>query len=105
MPIPFKLSYIIEKVTQPQTTDARRTLKKLAGVKLSATEARTLFPRIQEHKWYISERLGRDVGWRVAAVDYFENIRPPRAASSFRAVPESLPPRLPMMQSLSERLG
>jgi hypothetical protein len=29
---------------------------------------------IQDHKWFLSERLGRDVGTRVAALDYFENI-------------------------------
>jgi hypothetical protein len=29
---------------------------------------------IQNHKWFLSERVGRDVGTRVAALDYFENI-------------------------------
>ena len=31
---------------------------------------------IQDHKWFLSERLGRDVGSKVAALDYFENVRP-----------------------------
>jgi hypothetical protein len=42
---------------------------------------------ILDHKWYLSERLGRDVGLRVALVDYFENIRPspvPRRGASAR---------------------
>lgn len=30
---------------------------------------------IKDHKWYLSERLGRDVGTIVAALDYFLNIQ------------------------------
>ena len=77
MPIPFKLDYVIEKTSQPQLTDMQLTLKRLAGVNLSAREAREVLPFIENHKWYISERLGRDVGLRVAAIDYFENIYEP----------------------------
>lgn len=29
---------------------------------------------IEQHKWLLSERLGRDVGPQVAALDYLENI-------------------------------
>ena len=78
MAIPFKtLEYMIEKEIEPQLTDVQRTLNTLPGVKLSAKEAREALARIQNHKWYISERLGRDVGLRVAAIDYFENIYEP----------------------------
>jgi hypothetical protein len=74
----------------------RRSLKGWAGVRLSASEARDALPRVLEHKWYLGERLGRDVGLRVAAVDYFENVRRPR--TSLRAGGGGgLPPRLPMM--------
>ncbi len=31
---------------------------------------------IETHKWFLSERLGRDVGFRVAALDYVTNVRP-----------------------------
>ncbi len=31
---------------------------------------------IAEHKWLLSERLGRDVGMRVAALDYRLNVQP-----------------------------
>lgn len=75
----------------------RRSLKELAGVKLSASEASDVWPQVLEHKWYLGERLGRDVGLRVAAVDYFENIRRPRSRASLRAQGGGLPPRLPMM--------
>ncbi|HEX8354931.1 MAG TPA: hypothetical protein VF611_18635 [Pyrinomonadaceae bacterium] len=42
-------------------------------------------------------RTMRDVGLRVAAVDYFENTRRPRTRTSPRAKGGGLPPRLRMM--------
>jgi Domain of unknown function (DUF4032) len=78
----------------------RRSLKELAGVKLSASEAADVWPQVLEHKWYLGERLGRDVGLRVAAVDYFENISRPRSRASLRAGGGGLPPRLPMMMPI-----
>lgn len=85
MPIPFKLDYVIDSAIQPQLTDVQRTLNALAGVNLSAPEARAVWPRIREHKWYMSERLGRDVGWRVAVIDYFENIHDSRPVHSSKS--------------------
>ena len=73
MPIPFKLYYVIEE-TLAETVNERRVLKELTGIKIAEDEARMAWPRILDHKWYISERLGRDVGLRVAAIDYMENI-------------------------------
>ena len=84
MPVPFKLDYVIER-TLAETTAEQQALKSLTGVQVSAAEARTAWPRILDHKWYMSERLGRDVGLRVAAIDYFENIHLPRAAKSKRS--------------------
>ena len=78
----------------------RRSLRELAGVRLSASEASDVWPRVLEHKWYMGERLGRDVGLRVAAVDYFENIHRPRGRARLRAKGGGLPPRLPMMMPL-----
>ena len=76
MPIPFKLDYVIERTWREAAgRRQQRVLAQMAGVKVSPTEARVVWPRIQEHKWYVSERLGRDVGLRVAAIDYFENVR------------------------------
>ena len=102
MPIPFKLDHIIERLGAARVNE-RAELKRLAGVRLSTFEARDRWPRMLEHKWYLSERLGRDVGMRVAAVDYFENIEPlsPRAPVDRGAEP--LLPRLPMMLRLGER--
>ena len=105
MPISFKLEHVIEEVLSEYPKDQQRMLRKLAGVKLSQAEAGRAWPRVLEHKWFLSERLGRDVGLRVAAIDYFENIQPPRPSSLFRTMREALPPQLPMMRSLNERLS
>ena len=82
--------------------DYARELRRLAGVKLPAREAEAVWSRLLEHKWYLGERLGRDVGLRVAAADYFENIEPPRQRARARAAWEPLP-RLPMMLPFGER--
>ncbi len=76
MPIPFRLDQVIEQTLNENGGREQRALRRLAGVRLSQKAALVVWPRLLEHKWYLSERLGRDVGLRVAAVDYFENIRP-----------------------------
>ena len=73
MPIPFRLDHVIDKLAE-YDLGPQQTIKRLSGKNLSALEASAASPRILEHKWYISERLGRDTGLRVAAIDYFENI-------------------------------
>lgn len=75
--IPFKLDYVIERTLCEETCEQQKLLRELAGVKLSPSEARAEWPRVLEHKWFVSERLGRDTGLRVAAIDYFENVRLP----------------------------
>ena len=76
--IPFRLDYVIEKADFEGSSEEQKVLKELAGVRLRPAEALAEWPRILEHKWFMSERLGRDVGLRVAALDYFENVRLPR---------------------------
>ena len=76
--IPFKLDYVIERTLSEQTCEEQKFIRELAGVRLSPAEARAEWPRVLEHKWFVSERLGRDTGLRVAALDYFENVRLPR---------------------------
>ena len=76
--IPFRLDYVIEKAQVEGACEEQEVLRELAGVRLKPSEARAEWPRVLEHKWFMSERLGRDVGLRVAALDYFENVRLPR---------------------------
>lgn len=64
--IPYKLEYTIEK-----------SLQKKPFFNQDFTNdfySKNFWNKIQDHKWYLSERLGRDVGMFVAALDYFLNI-------------------------------
>jgi hypothetical protein len=76
--IPFKLDYVIDRTLAAGACEEQQVIKELAGIRLDAAAARAEWPRVLEHKWFVSERLGRDVGLRVAALDYFENVRLPR---------------------------
>jgi hypothetical protein len=41
---------------------------------LSGAHACAALSRVLEHTWLPSERLGRELGLRVAAADYFDNF-------------------------------
>lgn len=82
--IPFRLDYVIERTLSEAGREEQRLLKELAGVRLPAAEARAEWQRVLEHKWFVSERLNRDIGLRVAAIDYFENVRLPRPSRAER---------------------
>src|SRR5436190_19198947 len=69
---PLRLAFATERGAR--SSDEQRILSSILNFRLSATEARAVWPQIEEHKWYVSEQLGRDVGLKVAALDYFENI-------------------------------
>jgi hypothetical protein len=99
MTIPFKLDYVIERVLAEAGSEEQK-IKSLAGVRLPHLEAQEVWPQVLEHKWYMSERLGRDVGLRVAAVDYFENVRKVTKRDEMR---DMLPPTLPFMRPLGYR--
>ena len=73
----YKLDYTIEKVLENSPTPEQAFLKKYLTADLSKREAKYLWERIADHKWYISERLKRDIGFRAAAVDYIENFYEP----------------------------
>jgi hypothetical protein len=99
VPVPFKLDHVIERVLADDGSEKQK-IKQVAGGRLSSSEAREVWPQVLEHKWYMSERLGRDVGLRVAAVDYFENVR---RASKRDELGDTLPPALPFMRPLGYR--
>ena len=91
--IPFRLDYVIEKSIGEGACEEQEVLKELAGVRLKPAEARAEWPRVLEHKWFVSERLGRDVGLRVAALDYFANVRLPRHTRVGHKAPSHIPGR------------
>ena len=73
----YKLDYTIEKALQDVSTPEQTLIKKHLSADFSKREAKYLWNRIVDHKWYVSERLRRDIGFRVAAVDYIENFYEP----------------------------
>jgi hypothetical protein len=103
--IPFRLDYVIERTLLALNTAngrrEQRIIRKLTGVRLTDRNAHQVWSSILEHKWYLSERLNRDVGLRTAAVDYLENIARPSTAQRSRR--DTLPPRLPMMRPVIAR--
>ena len=98
----FRLDYVIERTLHALNPASgrreQRIIKDLTGVRVAERNAREVWSSILEHKWYLGERLNRDVGLRTAAVDYLENIKPPPVFR--RARRDMLPPRLPMMRPL-----
>lgn len=46
----------------------------LSGVKFEPETALELWGKILQHKWLLSEKLGRDVGFRTACIDFLENM-------------------------------
>lgn len=73
----YKLDYTIEKTLNFKPNLEQKFLLEYTGKKFSEEEARGLWLRVIDHKWYISERLNRDIGLRVAAVDYVQNFYKP----------------------------
>ena len=74
MEMAIKLNELTDTRQNLESRNSRRILNKLTGIDLSEGEAFEVLAAIQAHKWFVSERLGRDVGMRVAAIDYFENV-------------------------------
>ena len=103
--IPFRLDYVIERMLQATNPASgrreRRMIRSSQVCGCPKKQARQAWSSILEHKWYLGERLNRDVGLRTAAVDYLENIAPP--AVVWRTRRDTLPHRLPMMRPLIAR--
>ena len=74
--IPYKLEFVIEETNSAELA-AQGMLQAYTGKVIPRWEAARVWQRIPDHKWYLSERLGRDVGMRVAAVDFIENFYEP----------------------------
>ena len=46
----------------------------ISGTKFDPDIAADLWSKILQHKWLMSEKLGRDVGVRIACIDFLENM-------------------------------
>ena len=73
------LTYDIITKSSPNTkfSDAQIFLQEFAGKKFSKHEAEIIWTKILDHKWNMSEHLRRDVGLRVATIDYVEHFYQP----------------------------
>lgn len=56
----------------------RSLLQVYTGTSISENEAKALLRKIADHKWLVSEKLDRDVGFHVAAIDFVENFYEPQ---------------------------
>jgi len=61
-----------EKIPSPEEFTNR--IFELSGAKFEPDIAADLWSKIMKHKWLLSEKLGRDVGLRIACIDFLENI-------------------------------
>lgn len=58
----------------PNPEECANLITEFSGHKVDPDTAADLWEKIIQHKWVLSERVGRDVGLKVACVDYLENI-------------------------------
>lgn len=61
----------IQETPLPQVCAA--TIFEISGTQLDPEVAAALWPKILQHKWLMSEKHGRDVGLRVACIDFIEH--------------------------------
>ncbi|MBI4963371.1 MAG: AAA family ATPase [Desulfomonile tiedjei] len=62
---------IVTDIPPPEECVTR--IFEFSGHKVEPDVAGDLWVKILQHKWFLSERLGRDVGIKVACVDFIEN--------------------------------
>ena len=75
----FKFDYATERIDDGGHGLERSLLQIYADRRISDMEANDLLRKVADHKWFVSEKLSRDVGFHVAAIDYVENFYRPAA--------------------------
>jgi transitional endoplasmic reticulum ATPase len=58
----------------PSVEECASKIFEMAGVKFEPEIASDLWQKILQHKWLLSEKLSRDVGYRTACIDFLENM-------------------------------
>lgn len=78
--IPLIRKLIVTKdFTQPLAPElCVAKIFEISGTKFDPDAAADLWPKILQHKWLLSEKLGRDAGLRVACIDFLENMEQAR---------------------------
>ena len=88
--IPYQHDLAFERLIHTGPSMQRTLLRIYTGDDISEVDARQIWQRITDHKWYVSEQLGRDVGFHVAAIDYVENFYRANSSRLPRAKTKSL---------------
>lgn len=73
----YPLGHVVDEIQKHEPSREQLILKKLVGQNFKKKEAAFVWEKANDHKWYLGERLKRDVGIKVAAVDYVENFYEP----------------------------
>jgi len=58
----------------PSPEECASTIFEISGIKFDPEIATDIWAKILQHKWLMSEKLGRDVGLRTACIDFLENM-------------------------------
>lgn len=58
----------------PLPEECASTIFEISGAKFDPDIAADLWSKILQHKWLVSEKLGRDIGVRTACIDFLENM-------------------------------
>jgi transitional endoplasmic reticulum ATPase len=61
-------------IENPPPEACANKIFEISGTKFEPDIAADLWQRILQHKWLMSEKLGRDVGVRTACIDFLENM-------------------------------
>ena len=99
MSVPFKSDDVAVRARADDEREKQK-LKSAVGVGITPAEAQEVWPQVLEHKWYMSERLGRDVGLRAAVADYFDNVR---RVTKRELLLDTPPPARPLMRPFGYR--
>jgi transitional endoplasmic reticulum ATPase len=68
---------VVEAATDtPSPEECAAQIFVSTGQKFEPETAAMLWSKIVQHKWMLSEKLGRDVGVKVACIDFVENVDP-----------------------------
>lgn len=55
-------------------TDYSAEIFDASGIRFDDAIAADLWQKVMDHKWILSEKLGRDVGFRAACIDFLDNF-------------------------------
>ena len=65
---------MIETIQETPSQSFAAKIFEISGTQLEPDVAATLWPKILQHKWLMSEKYGRDVGLRAACIDFVERM-------------------------------